>query len=225
MKTRFSLSLKAKLKLLLEKALLSLASEIKLDPKSLQKVKKSIETLELESIREESFGDYACTAAMMKESFREHYARANTEFSNPRNFAAAICAALEKDTEAQRMLESIEVAGPGFINLGLRSAILGEYIIQIREKQEKLLLLPPEKKQKIIFEYVSANPTGPLNVVSARAASLGDACTQLCKAVGHEVTREYYVNDYGNQIALLGQSVFFALSGKLWLSFEICRAQ
>ena len=107
----------------------------------------------------------------------------------------------------RKILESIEVAGPGFINLSLHNAVLGEYIIQMRAEREKLLLLAQEKRQRIIFEYVSANPTGPLNVVSARAASLGDACAQLCKAVGHEVTREYYVNDHGNQIVLLGQSV------------------
>ena len=206
MKHDFSLSLKDRLKLLLERALLKLASEIKLDPNSLQKVRESIAALELESIREESFGDYACTAAMEK-NFREFYAQAHTEYRNPRNFALAICAKLKEDKESQENLESIEVAGPGFINLTLHKAMLGEYIIQMRAEREKLLLLAQEKRQKIIFEYVSANPTGPLNVVSARAASLGDACAQLCKAVGHEVTREYYVNDHGNQIILLGQSV------------------
>jgi len=60
--------------------------------------------------------------------------------------------------------------------------------------------------RNIIFEFVSANPTGPLNVVSARAAALGDSCCNLLQAAGHKVFREYYVNDYGNQVNLLGVS-------------------
>ena len=207
MKVDFSLSLKADLRLIIEKALIELASEIGLSPSSLKKVKEKIQTLEIESIREEKFGDYACTAAMEK-SFRELYSEANTEFRNPRNFASSLCLKLKENKETQKILERIEIAGPGFINLSLKASALMEYMIQMREKKEKLLLLPKEKREKIILEYVSANPTGPLNIVSARAASLGDTCANLCEAVGHEVTREYYVNDYGNQLLLLGQSLF-----------------
>ena len=86
-------NLKTSLKALVEKALLALASEIKLTPDLLQQVKEALGTLELESIREESFGDYACTVAMEK-SFRECYTQAQVKFRNPREFALAICARL-----------------------------------------------------------------------------------------------------------------------------------
>jgi arginyl-tRNA synthetase len=68
-----------------------------------------------------------------------------------------------------------------------------------------------ENPRRIIFEFVSANPTGPLNIVSARAAALGDSCSNLLEAIGENVYREYYVNDYGNQVELLGISCLFRL--------------
>ena len=222
MKAGFSLNLKANLKLLVGRALLQLASEIGLGVSSIKKIKERLYSLELESIREESFGDYACTLAMEK-AFRELYAKENKDFSKPRNFASAFCEKLREDKEGQETWERLEVAGPGFINLSLAPSILIEYMVQMRERKEEFLLLPEKKRKKIIFEYVSANPTGPLNIVSARAASLGDACAKLCKAVGHELTREYYVNDYGNQILLFGQSLLLRYLEKCGCSLKFAQ--
>ena len=171
--------------------------------------------LKVEYAREEKFGDYACTVAMDKR-WREAYIEANPEFKNPRKFAEALVAALEENNKEQGTFEKIEIAGPGFINLTLSPRTL-------YGKLRETLLAPDDygnsqvdNPRKINFEFISANPTGPLNVVSARAAALGDSVCNLLEAVGEDVYREFYVNDYGNQVDLLGVSVlmrFFEAQG------------
>jgi arginyl-tRNA synthetase len=138
------------------------------------------------------FGHYATPAAMeLAKVFK----------LPPRAIAEKILSELDKT-----YLEKAELAGAGFINFtlntaGLRQAVnftgLGAWL-KVSESETI--------KDKIIFEYVSANPTGPMNIVSARAASVGDSITRVLKAAGHDVHREYYVNDYGNQVDMLGLS-------------------
>jgi arginyl-tRNA synthetase len=119
----------------------------------------------------------------------------------PRVIAEKIIAALEKNFFA-----SVELAGAGFINFTLNGEALAQVGV-FSELGKWLAANAAElKKEKIIFEYVSANPTGPMNIVSSRAASVGDSITRLLSVVGHEVHREYYVNDYGNQVEMLGLS-------------------
>ncbi len=173
--------------------------------------------LRIEALEEEKFGHYTCNSAMDRR-FRELYGSFDKQYRQPHKFAAAIVAALKKEPEAKELFESIEVAGPGFINLRLRCKVFLEYLGQALQEGAYFGKNRKENPRRIIFEYVSANPTGPLNVVSARAAALGDCCANLLQAIGDEVLREYYVNDYGNQVTLLGQSALLR-----WLELRGCK--
>jgi arginyl-tRNA synthetase len=106
-------------------------------------------------------------------------------------------------------LNNIEVAGPGFLNFFFKDGFWQEVVNEIgKEKGEygrnKLF------SEKVQLEFVSANPTGPLNVVNARAAAVGDALSRAFSALGYQVTKEFYINDEGRQIKLLGESVLAA---------------
>lgn len=155
----------------------------------------------VEYARDEKFGDYACTTAMDRR-VRDHYAANRPDFRNPQKFAAEIGSGLASGEPPLRA----EVAGPGFLNISVPSAVLWEYVQSAVQSGDVYGRTQPVASEKIVFEFVSANPTGPLNVVSARAAALGDSCCNLLDAAGHRVHREYYVNDYGNQVSLLGES-------------------
>ncbi|MBV6494669.1 MAG: Arginine--tRNA ligase [Turneriella sp.] len=120
---------------------------------------------------------------------------------SPRQIAESILDALDKS-----YFTKVEIAGAGFINLTFSTKTLsnavsfpsvGKWLKNVQGEIES---------EKIIFEYVSANPTGPMNIVSARAASVGDSLTRTLKAAGCDVWREYYVNDFGNQVEMLGLS-------------------
>ncbi len=102
---------------------------------------------------------------------------------------------------------SVEVAGPGFVNFRYGAGYLRQAVREILEAGESFGRSDWGRGRRIQFEFVSANPTGPLNVVSARAAAVGDVLASLHEAVGYKVEREYYVNDAGRQVRLLGQSV------------------
>lgn len=138
------------------------------------------------------FGHYATPAALeLAKVFRKP----------PKEIAEKIIVALDKSYYTRS-----EIAGPGFINLTLSAKAL-EKIPAFHQLDEWLAESKNEiTPEKILFEYVSANPTGPMNIVSARAAAAGDSLTRVLKAVGHTVWREYYVNDYGNQVENLGLS-------------------
>ncbi len=210
METSISVSLKTCLENLFRDSLVTLAQELFMESPSIFNEEKKddlFKEVHIEFIREEKFGDYSCTSAMDKKN-REFYAKANPNFRNPRFLAKAICEIVQKKREELCLIEKIEIAGAGFINITIRNEALGQYLIQLKKGKTLQFLLPEKERQKIIFEYVSANPTGPLNVVSARVAALGDTCCNLLEVVGHKVKREYYVNDYGNQVTLLGQSAF-----------------
>ncbi|MCR4562615.1 MAG: arginine--tRNA ligase [Bacilli bacterium] len=104
------------------------------------------------------------------------------------------------------IIEKIEVAGPGFINFFLKKESLGSIIKTIIEQGDNYGQLPPTGK-KINVEYVSANPTGNLHLGHTRGAALGDTVCNILEKAGNEVTREYYVNNCGNQVAHLGHSL------------------
>ena len=138
------------------------------------------------------FGHYATPVAMeTAKLFRE----------SPRKIAEGIIAAVDQNAFAK-----ISIEGAGFINITLNSGFV-QQALKIDSVKDSLEKSQSEiQTEKIIFEYVSANPTGPMNIVSARAASVGDSICRVLQTVGHEVHREYYVNDYGNQVELLGLS-------------------
>ncbi len=125
---------------------------------------------------------------------------------NPRELAQAIVDALMALPEAAALVESAEIAGPGFINLRVTAAARQAVIAAVAE-QGATFGRAPRNGEKILVEFVSANPTGPLHVGHARQAALGDAICRLYDANGWDVTREFYYNDAGNQINNLAISV------------------
>ncbi|MCM2573125.1 arginine--tRNA ligase [Achromobacter xylosoxidans] len=125
---------------------------------------------------------------------------------NPRELAQAIVEALLALPGARDLVESAEIAGPGFINLRVTAAARQAVITAVAEQGEAFGRAA-RSGEKILVEFVSANPTGPLHVGHARQAALGDALCRLYDAIGWDVTREFYYNDAGNQIENLAISV------------------
>ena len=108
-------------------------------------------------------------------------------------------------------VQSVEVAGPGFLNFVLRTAWLAQIIPDIISRPESYGNSNIGADQRVLLEYVSANPTGPMVVVSGRAAAVGDTLARTMRAAGFQVWREFYVNDAGNQIATLGHALALRL--------------
>jgi arginyl-tRNA synthetase len=127
----------------------------------------------------------------------------------PRPLAEALARALEGGP----LIASAEVAGPGFVNLRLRPAAFQSQVEQVLLAGRGYGRAPAGTGERIHLEFVSANPTGPVTVASGRNAILGDALARLLEAAGHHVTREYYVNDRGNQVRIFAESVRAAATG------------
>lgn len=156
-----------------------------------------------ESPKQAAHGDLACTAALQL---------ARSLKKNPREVAQALVAALQRQAAVQRWVESIEIAGPGFVNLRLRAAarqaVVGEVLAGGDDFGRAAAGGP-----RVLVEFVSANPTGPLHTGHTRQACLGDAICNLLEWQGAQVTREFYYNDAGVQIATLAASVQARLKG------------
>ena len=125
---------------------------------------------------------------------------------NPRSIAETVAERLRERVDPTR-IQSVEVAGPGFINFRFAQDYLFEGLADILEAGDSFGRTDQGAGQTALVEYVSANPTGPLNVGHGRNAVLGDTIANLLDWVGYEVTREYYFNDTGRQIRVLAQSV------------------
>jgi arginyl-tRNA synthetase len=156
-----------------------------------------------ETPRQAEHGDLAVTAAMPL---------AKAQRRNPREVAAELIAALRAKTAVERWVESIAVAGPGFINLHLRAAARQQIVAEVLA-DGAAFGTRRAGGEPVIVEFVSANPTGPLHVGHARQAALGDAICNLLETQGRRVMREFYYNDAGVQIATLAQSVQARLDG------------
>ncbi|HGJ65818.1 TPA: arginine--tRNA ligase, partial [bacterium] len=131
----------------------------------------------------------------------------------PRQIAEIIIRCIEKND----LIDHIEIAGPGFINFFLNKSWLYDTLYIIKAKADKYGETNHGKDEKVQVEFVSANPVGPLNVVSARAASVGDSIVNLLKAIGYNVEREFYVNDAGVQVYTFARSInarYFQLLGQ-----------
>jgi arginyl-tRNA synthetase len=150
-------------------------------------------------------GDYSSNAAMLL---------AGPLRDNPRAVAERLQAELEGDAELAPTLERIEVAGPGFVNFFLADAWYLRALSALLAAGEDLGPAPTESPEKVLVEFVSANPTGPLHVGGGRNAAYGDATSRLLEAAGHEVQREYYVNDAGAQIGLFADSIAARMRGE-----------
>ena len=155
-------------------------------------------TVTLERPRDPSHGDVACNLAMQI---------AKPLKKNPREVAQALVAALLDNPANRDLIESAEIAGPGFINLRLTAASRQAVVKTVLQQGAQYGKSNLGADKKVIIEFVSANPTGPLHVGHGRQGALGDAMSSLFQAQGYAVTREFYYNDAGVQIATLATSV------------------
>ena len=123
----------------------------------------------------------------------------------PRTIAEVIVKHIERDKYPR--ISQLEIAGPGFINIHLSKTWFYDTLRRIAAEAAEYGNSDKGAGEKIQVEFVSANPTGPLNVVSGRAAAVGDTLVNLLNAVGYQAIREYYVNDAGGQVDRLGESI------------------
>ncbi len=150
--------------------------------------------------REKSHGDFATTVAM---ALSRDLGRA------PRDIAERIVSRLRAGDAGLRYIERAEVAGAGFVNFFLGRAWLEDTLRAIDACGPAYGRCGFGGGMRVQIEFVSANPTGPMNVVNARAAAVGASLASILKAVGYDVSTEYYINDAGNQVEILGESVEF----------------
>jgi arginyl-tRNA synthetase len=152
----------------------------------------------LERPRDPAHGDIACNIAMQL---------AKPLKKNPRELAQALVANLLASPAREKLIASAEIAGPGFINLRLADAAKQAVVTVIQQQGERFGKGEGGAGKRVMLEFVSANPTGPLHVGHGRQGALGDALSSLFEAQGYEVTREFYYNDAGVQIGNLAYSV------------------
>ncbi|HET7574051.1 MAG TPA: arginine--tRNA ligase, partial [Solirubrobacterales bacterium] len=150
-------------------------------------------------------GDYSSNAAMLL---------AAPLGEAPREVAARLGVELERELDEEGSLDRVEVAGPGFVNLFLSDEWYRRAMARLGAAGRALGPAPVDSPQRVLVEYVSANPTGPLHVGGGRHAAYGDAIVRLLRAVGHEVESEYYVNDAGGQVRRFAESIVAAIEGK-----------
>jgi arginyl-tRNA synthetase len=149
-------------------------------------------------------GDYSSNAAMLL---------AGPLGESPRAVAERLGGELERALGPAGSLERVEVAGPGFVNLFLADAWYRRAVASLAAAGEDLGPAPVAAPERVLVEFVSANPTGPLHVGGGRHAAYGDAVSRLLSAVGHAVEREYYVNDGGGQIERFAASIVAEMTG------------
>lgn len=152
----------------------------------------SLEEIVIEHARDAAHGDYAANIAMKKSRLFG---------KSPKEVAQEIINHLDMES-----IEKVEIAGPGFINFFIKNDSLQAVISKIVEQGDNFGKGEP-KNTKINVEFVSANPTGELHVGHARGAAIGDSICRILSFAGYQVTREYYINDAGNQINHLAESI------------------
>lgn len=150
--------------------------------------------IHLETPRNKEMGDYATNVAMQLTKVAKRA---------PRQIAEAILEHLPKN----EWIESIEIAGPGFMNIRVKKDYLADVVKTVLEQGEAYGRSNAAQGEKVQVEFVSANPTGDLHLGHARGASLGDSLCNILDAAGYDVYREYYINDAGNQIDNLAMSI------------------
>ena len=176
----FDMEIKELLKIKLVNALKELGVDLK------------IEDVVVEDSKDKAHGDYASNVAL---KFSRLFAK------NPKEVASMIENKIDKEG-----IDHIEIAGPGFINFYMKNDSLTSVVSKII-KEGDIFGKGEKKNIKVNVEFVSANPTGDLHVGHARGAAIGDAISRILTFDGYDVTREYYINDAGNQIDHLGESI------------------
>lgn len=149
----------------------------------------------IETPKDKGHGDYAVNTAMML---------ARAAKSAPR----AIAEKIVENLDAQSLgAEKIEIAGPGFINFYLDKSYLYNVICEIEDEKENYGSVDIADGKRVVVEFVSANPTGPMHMGNARGGALGDTLSNVLKKAGYDVTKEFYINDAGAQIDKFGRSL------------------
>ncbi|MFC1610568.1 arginine--tRNA ligase [Myxococcota bacterium] len=158
--------------------------------------------------KQAAHGDFATSVAL---------ALAKPLKKKPRDIAAQIQEALGT---ADGMLEKTEIAGPGFLNLFVARHTWHRALADMLAAGESFIRSHGGRGVRVLVEFVSANPTGPLHLAHGRGAVTGDVISRLLEAAGYEVEREYYVNDLGHQLDVLGRSIYLRYAELLGRSFE-----
>ncbi|MDA8083435.1 MAG: arginine--tRNA ligase [Nitrospiraceae bacterium] len=151
--------------------------------------------VDIEIPKGESHGDIATTVAM---------GLARSLKKAPRKIAEELVGAIPD----RSIFESIEIAGPGFINFSFTKDYLRAMVKRLILRDRSILREEIGQGRKVLVEYVSANPTGPLHIGHARGAAVGNALCSILEESGYAVEREYYINDAGRQVKMLGMSVY-----------------
>ncbi|MFG6159100.1 arginine--tRNA ligase [Halomonas sp. 1390] len=157
-------------------------------------------TIKVDPTRDKAHGDYATNLALML---------AKPAGKKPRELAETLVAALPESDAVQK----VEIAGPGFVNFFAATDAAAQVVRQVLEAGDAFGRNLAGQGQKVQVEFVSANPTGPLHVGHGRGAAIGDCICRLLEATGFDVTREFYYNDAGAQIANLARSVQARVQG------------
>lgn len=157
----------------------------------------------VDSPRNPEHGDFAVNAAMIL---------AKAAKKPPREVAQIL---IDHLTDEETLVSSTEIAGPGFINVRIDPAFFIRALRAIEDEGERFGHVMVGGGERVLVEYVSANPTGPMHVGHGRGAVTGDALSRILAAAGYDVTREYYVNDAGGQITALARSTFIR-ARELW---------
>lgn len=166
----------------------------------------TVDDIVVENSKDPTHGDYATNVAM---KYARNFGKA------PRDVAAMIVEKLD-----MQKIDHVEIAGPGFINFYMKNNSITNIVNRVIE-EDKDFGRSPRKGVKVNVEFVSANPTGDLHVGHARGAAIGDAISRILDFDGYDVTREYYINDAGNQIDHLGESLIERYKESLGLPFAL----
>ena len=152
--------------------------------------------LSLDAPKRPEWGDLASTVAM---------SLAASEQRAPHDIAQII---IDNLSQREQLFDRVEIVKPGFLNLTLKPGIWQEVLREIEMQGSTYGRAELGEPRRVLVEYVSANPTGPLHVGHGRGAAVGQAVANMLKAVGYDVVSEYYINDAGRQMKLLGTSVY-----------------
>ncbi len=166
-----------------------------------------LEEINLEAPKHADYGDVSCNIAMKLASNK------SIPKQNPRIIAQNIIDILTQNNNINHLIYKFEIAGPGFINFFLNLKAKTQVIKEILLNKDNFGHNDSQKNKKIMIEFVSANPTGPLHVGHGRQAALGDCLSSLLKTQGYQVYKEFYYNDAGVQIENLAKSVYMRAKG------------
>jgi arginyl-tRNA synthetase len=159
--------------------------------------------VQLDAPKNPVHGDYACNAAMVLQ--KQHAQATGASRPNPRALAQAI---VERIEDPDGLIEKVEIAGPGFLNLRLAPTVWHRALGVVWQERDRFGRSAAGARRKTMVEFVSANPTGPMHVGHGRGAVIGDTVANLLDWAGYEVFREFYINDAGGQVFRLAHAVF-----------------